>query len=97
MASPSSRPLWRRLARHLAVAADPRLPRRRRTRAARMAAALAERLGVISRPRRCAWCGGRRHWLLERHHPDHAAPLLVLWLCRDCHRLADNMIRDEAG
>jgi hypothetical protein len=93
----SSRPAWRRLARHLAIAADPRLPRRRRTRAARMAAALAERLGVISRPRRCAWCGDRRPGDLQRHHPDHAAPLLVLWLCRDCHRIADNMMRDEAG
>jgi hypothetical protein len=97
MATPSSRPLWQRLARHLAIAADPRLPRRRRTRAARMAAALAERLGVISRPRRCTWCGGRRPGDLQRHHPDHAAPLLVLWLCRDCHRLADTMVRDEAG
>lgn len=63
---------------------------RLRKRSARYAAALAEQLGLISRPRSCQWC--RRHAHLERHHWDYDNPLLVTYLCHDCHVVADNMI-----
>ena len=57
------RALWSRLQRHLEISSDSLKPRRIRTRSARYAAALGERLGLIDRPRVCAWC--RRHARLE--------------------------------
>jgi len=32
---------------------------------------------------RCARCRKRR--ATDRHHPDHAEPLAVVLLCRQCH------------
>src|SRR3954453_14843584 len=83
-----------RLRRHLDISLDPIRPRRIRTRSARYAAALAEQLGLLVRPRCCAWC--RRHRRLERHHWDYAEPLNVTYLCSDCHAIADPMVW-EAG
>ena len=80
-----------RLRRQLEIAADELRPRRIRTRAARYAAALAEQLGLISRPDCCAWCRSRRRSTLERHHWDYDQPLVVTYLCRDCHPIADSM------
>ena len=34
--------------------------------------------------RRCEDCGATE--CIEMHHPDHGYPLLVIWLCRPCHR-----------
>ena len=76
-----------RLHRQIEVARDPTRPRRIRTRASRYAASLAEALGLLQRPERCEWC--RRRQRLERHHWDHHQPLEVIYLCRDCHQLAD--------
>lgn len=78
----------RRLARQLAIVADDSRPWPRRKTAARYAACLAEKLGLIDRPNGCEWCRQRRP--LERHHPDHMEPLAVNWLCRDCHEIADS-------
>jgi hypothetical protein len=89
---PPRRGLFARLRRQLGRAADPGKPRRARTRAARYAAALAERLGLLTRPARCAWC--RRRVKLTRHHWDYGEPLLVTYLCRECHSLADAMTRE---
>ena len=76
------------LARKLAIVADPAIPMGRRKRAARLAAAMAERVGLIERPRACQRCGKKRR--LERHHADHLDPLRIEWLCSaGCHRLAD--------
>lgn len=77
----------RRLARKLAVVADRARPWPARKSAARYAANLAEKLGLIERPDRCEWCVHRLP--LERHHPDHSQPLAVNWLCRPCHDIAD--------
>jgi hypothetical protein len=85
----SSRPRWVRLRRQLDIAANLDRTRRARTRAARFAAALAEKLGVIDRPKVCEWCRKRKP--LERHHPCHDRPLDVFWLCHDCHLVADRM------
>lgn len=77
------------LARQLAIVADPSLPIWRRKRASRHAAALAEKIGLISRPEFCQACGRRRR--LERHHPHHLDPLRIVWLCRRDHEIADRM------
>ena len=91
---PSKRELWEKLDRLLRVARD--APRRRdRTRAARYAAAVAERLGVIRRPRACQRCQRRRP--LTRHHPNHDQPLAVEWLCEDCHGVADGRLPRLVG
>lgn len=79
-----------RLRRHLDLSLDPGKPRRIRTRSARFAAALAEQLGLLERPARCSWCRNRRR--LERHHWDYDEPLLVTYLCSDCHDIADDMV-----
>jgi hypothetical protein len=82
--------LYARLERHLHICLDSFRPRRIRTRSARYAAALGERLGLISRPRRCVWC--RRRGRLQRHHWDYEEPLNVTFLCADCHAVADVMV-----
>jgi hypothetical protein len=79
-----------RLRRHLDISLDLQRPRRIRTRAARYAAALAEQLGLIERPKGCAWCRRRRR--LERHHWDYAEPLNVTFLCSECHAIANPMV-----
>ena len=79
----------RRVERAVARAVDPETPGEARKRAARQAAWAAERAGLLVRPDRCEWC---RRWgreRLERHHFDYYQPLLILFLCPDCHDLAD--------
>lgn len=96
----SLKPIWLKLNRLLRVAVDLNRTRRSRTRAARYAAALAERLGIIARPRACQWCQRPqrgRLGRLERHHVEYAEPLAILWLCRTCHADADRMDWSEAG
>jgi hypothetical protein len=34
------------------------------------------------RQKPCRYCGESN---TERHHPDYARPLYVIWLCRPCH------------
>ena len=84
-----------RLDRQLFIAADVSLVRRKRTKAARMAAHLAERIGFITRPPRCSWC--RRRLPLERHHEDYDEPLVVMFLCRSCHNLADGKASEQSA
>lgn len=79
-----------RLRRQLDLSQDPTKPRRIRTRSARYAAALAEQLGLLERPKGCSWC--RRRQRLERHHWDYDEPLLVTFLCPGCHDIADGMV-----
>src|SRR3954453_3157993 len=79
-----------RLRRHLDISLDLLRPRRIRTRSARYAAALGEQLGLLTRPRCCAWC--RRRQRLERHPWDYDEPLNVTYLCVDCHGIADTMV-----
>jgi hypothetical protein len=33
----------------------------------------------------CSWCG--KPGKLERHHPDYAKPLEIVWVCLACHSL----------
>jgi hypothetical protein len=38
-------------------------------------------------------CGLKKR--LERHHPDYALPLLIVWLCKPCHVIADRVRREK--
>jgi hypothetical protein len=38
-------------------------------------------------------CGLKKQ--LERHHPDYALPLLIVWLCKPCHVIADRVRREK--
>jgi hypothetical protein len=91
--TPSRRPLHKRLARALRIVGDPAEPRSERARAARRAAAIGEKLGLIRRPETCESCGCGGP--LERHHDRHDEPLAVRFVCHVCHQLID-MVR-EAG
>ena len=78
-----------RLSRALSASNDYRTSQRDRHEAARRAAALAERLGLIDRPKVCQACFHAR--TLFRHHPDNSAPLRIQYLCRGRHREADRV------
>lgn len=40
--------------------------------------------GRLVRPESCEKCS--KSCSPDGHHPDYAKPLLVVWLCRSCHR-----------
>jgi hypothetical protein len=44
-------------------------------------------------PDACQMCGLKKR--LERHHPDYALPLLIVWLCKPCHVIADRVRREK--
>ncbi len=50
---------------------------------ARSTANIYQRRGRLV-PQACQGCGAEA---AEKHHPDYAKPLTVIWLCRPCHRL----------
>jgi hypothetical protein len=50
---------------------------------------MAEQLG--KGPELCEGCGLKKR--LEKHHPDYSKPLLVVWLCKPCHAIADKIRR----
>lgn len=45
----------------------------------------------MEKPETCEGCGLSKR--LEKHHPDYAQPLLVVWLCKPCHAIADKIRR----
>lgn len=48
------------------------------------------RAGLVA-PALCEGCNQEKK--LEKHHPDYSQPLLVMWLCKPCHALADKVRR----
>lgn len=50
----------------------------------------AARAGLVAPPL-CECCGLPKR--VEKHHPDYSKPLLVMWLCKQCHALADKLRR----
>lgn len=50
----------------------------------------AQRAGLVA-PSLCEGCGLSRR--LEKHHHDYSKPLLVVWLCKPCHAIADKIRR----
>ena len=47
--------------------------------------------GLITKPDLCEGCGLQKR--LEKHHPDYSKPLIVVWLCKPCHAIADKIRR----
>lgn len=43
--------------------------------------------GVIIKPENCSICYKKVN--LEGHHKNYKKPLIVIWVCRDCHRKID--------
>jgi hypothetical protein len=84
--------LIERYERLFRICSDESQCRRVRTRAARYASALAEQIGWLTRPSHCEWC--RRRLQLERHHFDYGNPLIVIYVCEDCHAVADSQLQD---
>jgi hypothetical protein len=58
---------------------------------AHTAANNAERDGKLQKPAYCEGCGLQKR--IEKHHPDYGQPLLVVWLCKPCHAIADKIRR----
>lgn len=87
--------LWSRLERAITASNNFKISKRDRHHAARRAAALAERLGLIDRPSVCQACFHSRP--LDRHHPDHSNPISVEFLCKDCHKAADRNLLQKRG
>jgi hypothetical protein len=52
----------------------------------------AERDGKLTRPDACEGCATTKR-RIEKHHPDYSKPLLVVWLCKPCHAIADKIRR----
>lgn len=61
--------------------------------AAHRAVARAVRKGRLLRPEFCESCLKRCR--VHAHHDDYSQPLVVDWLCRACHRVADSMRRER--
>ena len=65
--------------------------RHRERMAAHNAAQRAQAKGVIAQVTQCEHCGAVR--LLNKHHHDYSKPLMVVWLCKPCHVIADKCRR----
>lgn len=48
--------------------------------------------GMIKPESVCEGCG-REDLKLEKHHHDYTRPLVVMWLCKPCHAIADKIRR----
>lgn len=60
-------------------------------RKAQYAAGNAQRDGKLIAPVLCEGCGLPAR--LQKHHHDYSRPLLVMWLCKPCHAIADKLRR----
>lgn len=58
---------------------------------AQQTAGNALRDGKLTKPTLCEGCGLPKR--LEKHHHDYSKPLLVVWLCKPCHAIADKIRR----
>lgn len=63
--------------------------------AARKKLQQAVKKGLIQKPERCELCNRKRY--ITAHHEDYEEPLEVMWLCRECHGVADRSLRERGG
>ncbi len=42
------------------------------------------RKGILKRPNYCSNCFSEKY--IVAHHEDYSKPLIVIWLCRRCHK-----------
>jgi len=61
---------------------------------AHVRAARAQMYGVIQKPAACQVCGTETD-RLEKHHRDYSQAIDVVWLCKACHVIADEVRRHE--
>jgi SOS-response transcriptional repressor LexA len=61
---------------------------------ARAAIGSALRSGKMSKPSVCSKCEGVG--IIQAHHPNYSQPLVVEWLCRDCHALHHHVMRETS-
>jgi hypothetical protein len=54
----------------------------------------AVRRGELKKPSICSWCGDDSQ-PIEAHHPDYNRPLMVVWICRPCHKKHTAMYASE--
>ena len=59
----------------------------------RMRAQNAAARAHLQRPGSCQGCGVTTR--VEKHHPDYSQPLLIEWLCKPCHAIADRIRRQN--
>lgn len=52
------------------------------------------RSGALVKPTECAWCGSSER-PIQGHHPDYDRPLMVVWICVDCHRAHHRLYASE--
>ncbi len=60
---------------------------------ARSAVSHAIRDGKLIRPSHCESCSKKR--FAEAHHKDYSKPLIVNWLCKECHKKWDVFFWEE--
>lgn len=78
-------PAWKggvSLGSHAHYTAEFRAKNPDKVKAQRIAAAAIAK-GTLVRPEHCSKC--QRQCRPHAHHPDHAFPLTVVWLCSTCH------------
>lgn len=50
--------------------------------------------GKIEKPEHCSRCG-KKSGRIEGHHEDYSKPLDVIWVCKPCHWVVDNLMRSS--
>ncbi len=86
----SSQPHRIELRRRVSEAWRKTYPERNR---AHQRARRAVKRGIIAKPESCGRCSSPIA-RLQMHHPDYSQPLLVEWLCKPCHAVADRERRE---
>jgi hypothetical protein len=77
------------LRKHVSEEWAKKFPERKKAQQAANNALRDGRMGAVDF---CEGCGSTSR-RCEKHHPDYSRPLLVVWLCKPCHAIADKIRR----